>query len=390
MITLGVYGTPLAVERDLIGRIALNPLPRELREDAVRVLRDEDDAQDLSGYLAVISTGLLPPFCSGVTGCRVDHLGDKDIVLINRRGYVRTVIRHGSGSNSLFATDRCNSLCLMCSQPPREVDDRSKVAELTRIVSLMDPSTKELGITGGEPTLLGDGLLDVIAACKGVLPRTALHVLSNGRRFWYPRYSKKLAAVGHPDLIMGIPVYSDIDSVHDYVVQAKGAFDETIIGLQNLARYEVPVEIRVVIQRHTAPRLPQLAEFIYRNLTFAAHVAFMGLEITGFAKPNLDQLWIDPEDYSEGLEIAATRLATAGLNVSIYNHQLCRLPSSLWPFCRQSISDWKNEFAPGCNQCDVKSACGGFFAWNLEYPRARVIRPVTLASAIERAAKSMS
>jgi hypothetical protein len=32
----------------------------------------------------------------------------------------------------------------------------------------------------------------------------------------------------------------------------------------------------------TFARLPQLAEFIVRNLTFVDHVALMGLEITGF------------------------------------------------------------------------------------------------------------
>ena len=162
--------------------------------------------------------------------------------------------------------------------------------------------------------------------------------------------------------MFGIPVYSDIDSLHDYVVQAKGAFDETLIGLQNLAQHEVPVEIRVVIQRHTAARLPELAEFIYRNLTFTAHVAFMGLEITGFAKGNLDELWIDPEEYADGLESAVTRLASFGLNVSVYNHQLCRLPPSVWPFCRKSISDWKNDFPVECDACAAKSKCGGFFS----------------------------
>jgi His-Xaa-Ser system radical SAM maturase HxsC len=377
MITLGVHGRPTDLEADLIGRVALTPVPRETRADTIRVLTDSDPDSDLSGYLAAISTSSsLPALCRGVTGCRVDHLAERDIVLINRRGYVRTVVRHGSRSNSLFATDRCNSLCLMCSQPPREVDDEAKASELVRIVSLMDSDTRDLGITGGEPTLLGDGLLQVIAACKTFLPSTALHILSNGRRFWYSSYAKRLGAVEHSDLMIGIPVYSHIDSLHDYVVQARGAFDETIIGLQNLARYEIPVEIRVVIQRHTAPRLPELAEFIYRNLTFAAHVAFMGLEITGFAKANLDDLWIDPEDYSDGLETAVTRLAMAGMNVSVYNHQLCRIPKSLWPFCRQSISDWKNEFAPECEGCAVKADCGGFFAWNLRDPRARAVRPV--------------
>jgi MoaA/NifB/PqqE/SkfB family radical SAM enzyme len=43
--------------------------------------------------------------------------------------------------------------------------------------------------------------------------------------------------------MLGIPIYSDVDSEHDYVVQAKGAFEETVSGLHNLARYNVAVEI---------------------------------------------------------------------------------------------------------------------------------------------------
>jgi hypothetical protein len=34
--------------------------------------------------------------------------------------------------------------------------------------------------------------------------------------------------------------------------------------------------VRVVIHALTYRRLPQLAEFIYRNFAFAAHVALMG------------------------------------------------------------------------------------------------------------------
>ena len=101
---------------------------------------------------------------------------------------------------------------------------------------------------------------------------------------------------------MGIPLYSDIDVKHDYVVQAKGAFDETILGLYNLARCEVPIEIRVVVHKQTYRRLPQLAEFIYRNLPFASHVALMGMEMFGYVHLNLDTLWIDPFDYQRELK----------------------------------------------------------------------------------------
>jgi MoaA/NifB/PqqE/SkfB family radical SAM enzyme len=45
----------------------------------------------------------------------------------------------------------------------------------------------------------------------------------------------------------------------------------------------------------------------------------------------------------------------------IYNHQLCLIPRSMWPFAVRSISDWKNEYHPECVDCSVKEECGGFF-----------------------------
>ena len=73
------------------------------------------------------------------------------------------------------------------------------------------------------------------------------------------------------------------------------------------------------------PRLAQLAEYIYRNLTFAEHIALMGLEHIGYAPRNMHELWIDPYDYQDQLESAVEILSTRGMNVSIYNLQLCVL-----------------------------------------------------------------
>ena len=55
--------------------------------------------------------------------------------------------------------------------------------------------------------------------------------------------------------------------------------------------------------------MPQLAEFLARNLTFVDHIALMGLEITGFTRANLDSLWIDPVDYQRELYRAVSFLA---------------------------------------------------------------------------------
>jgi His-Xaa-Ser system radical SAM maturase HxsC len=180
--------------------------------------------------------------------------------------------------------------------------------------------------------------------------------------FNYLSFCEELAGVGHPDLVIGIPLYSDIASRHDFVVQAVGAFDQTVRGIMNLERCGTRVEIRVVLHRWTIERLPQLAQFLARNLPFVDHVALMGLEVTGFGRLNLDALWIDPLDYQPTLTQAVRILDRHGLNVSIYNHQLCTLREELWPFARQSISDWKNEFLEVCSECAVRDRCGGFFS----------------------------
>jgi len=291
------------------------------------------------------------------------YLADGDVVRISpSRGALSVLFRKNSPSNSLLVTERCNHFCVMCSQPPKEADDSYIVDELLRAIPLFDDRTREVGITGGEPTLLGPRLLELVATLRNYLPRTAVHLLSNGRRFADDDYTAALAALRHPDLMLGIPLYADVSDVHDYVVQANGAFDETIRGILSLKRAGVRVEVRFVIHRDTYRRLPQFAEFMARNLVLVDHVALMGLEPIGFAKANADGIWIDPTEYQAELGRAANTLARAGMNVSIYNHQLCVLDRQLWPFARQSISDWKNEYIAECDGCAVRHRCGGFFS----------------------------
>ncbi|MDR3635416.1 MAG: His-Xaa-Ser system radical SAM maturase HxsC [Isosphaeraceae bacterium] len=291
------------------------------------------------------------------------YLADGDIVRISpRSGELWVMYRRESAFNSMLLTEQCNSYCIMCSQPPKAGDDSHLIRAYLDAIPLMSQDTCELGITGGEPTLLGEGLLEVIRSCKEHLPKTSLHMLSNGRMFNYLTLCREIAAIDHPDLMVGIPLYSDLPHRHDFVVQAEGAFDQTIRGIMNLARCGISVEIRMVLHRETVDRLPQFARFIARNLPFVDHVALMGLEMMGFVRMNLGSLWIDPVDYQAPLLHAVVHLEQHGLNVSIYNHPLCVLDRRLWPVAKKSISDWKNEYLEECHGCVVQDRCGGFFA----------------------------
>ena len=279
---------------------------------------------------------------------------------------IDALYRREANTNSFLVTERCNSFCIMCSQPPRDIDDHYLVDDMLAALPLLHPDTHEIMITGGEPTLWGDDFIRLVQATKNHLPNTALHILSNGRNFKDLNLAIKVATVKHPDVMIGIPLYADYSQLHDFIVQADNAFDDTIRGILNLKRCKVPVEIRIVIHKENYHRLPRLAEFIARNLLFVDHVALMGLELMGFAKSNLEGLWVDPYDYRNELKEAVETLATAKMRVSIYNTPLCVIPESIRRFSASSISDWKNDYLDECSSCSAQQQCGGFFSSNLK------------------------
>lgn len=292
-----------------------------------------------------------------ITGYKEGHI----VTIDAASGFIRVIYRPESSHNTLFTTDRCNSNCIMCSQPPKEIDDGYLVAENLRMLSLIQKAPESLGITGGEPTLLGDDLIRLLETTKELLPQTHIHMLTNGRRYKDAHFVRRLAQIRHPSLTSAIPLYADLAGIHDYIVQAQGAFDETIEGIYNAAEVGLAVEIRIVLHKQSIPRLRQLTEFIYHNIPFAVHVAFMGLENMGYVKKNWEELWIDPVEYMDSLNDAVKYLYLRRMNVSIYNLQLCLLHRSLWSFARKSISDFKNEYLDICNQCSVTAHCCGLF-----------------------------
>ena len=80
----------------------------------------------------------------------------------------------------------------------------------------------------------GDKFIALLHHIRRYLPHTGIDILSNGRAFKDRVFAKKYAAVHHPNMLVGIPIYSDDPVRHEYVVQSKGAFDETIRGIMNL------------------------------------------------------------------------------------------------------------------------------------------------------------
>lgn len=353
--------------------------PDQLKSSRILLVRNSLSAP-VSGYagyfisddikfVSAENTAVLPP--------NLAYLSQGDIISIRNGKSLRFLVRPSWHHNSILLTERCNHYCLMCSQPPKAIDDDWILDETLDLLTKIPTTLSSLGFTGGEPTLYGDKFIHLIKQCKKWLPQTGIHVLSNGRSFSDKSFAKKLAAIEHFDLMFGIPLYSSDPARHDYIVQANGAFDETVRGIVNLKEQNIPVELRVVLHKQSLPTLCDLAEYISRNLLFVDQVALMGLEMIGFTRANLDALWIDPYDYRDELSKAVEILNSYGIRTMVFNHQLCTVTKNVREFCVKSISEWKNEYVPECKGCTRSHECGGFFASGAKHGYSAHIKPLT-------------
>jgi hypothetical protein len=120
------------------------------------------DAAALSSLPSQTKTMVLPD--------EFNYLADGDVLrLWPKSNGVRVLYRRNSFHNHFLPTELCNHYCLMCSQPPKNIDDSWIVDDVLAAIPLIDPSTQEIGFTGGEPTLLGDDFFRILQAIYLIL-----------------------------------------------------------------------------------------------------------------------------------------------------------------------------------------------------------------------------
>lgn len=267
-----------------------------------------------------------------------------------------------SNDNTLLVTEQCNNRCLMCCQPPKARDDFDFFKDQNlRIIAESPCNIECIGITGGEPTLLGDRLFMIFDAIRKKYPNSLIHILTNGRLLT-PDFVFGFRKFDLENIVFAVPLHSDFSGDHDRITRVKGSYTETMKGLYCLANENARVEIRIIINSLNFQRLPQIASFIYYNLPFVEDIVFIGMEAVGDAVTNKNEIWVDPVDFQQELREAVFFLNGWGIDVGISNIPLCLLPTDLHKFSWHSISDWKVSYLPFCHDCDLRFSCGGVFA----------------------------
>lgn len=288
-----------------------------------------------------------------------------DVIAVTpNRTTLQILYRESDLHHTVFLTNRCNSYCVMCSQPPTRQDDSWLVGEAKQVAQHIRRSPEVLGFTGGEPLLLDIELRNVLETFATLHPNTRFDLLTNGRRLGDSTFAKALLDSWTFPVIWMVPLYGHADFLHDYVVQSPGAFEETLAGLLNLQERRQLIQLRIVLIAPVLEHLPELCAFITKNLPFVREVALMGCEPIGFALANREQCAVNIHIWHKELAAGVRNLTRGIVRPVIMNLPLCSLPSELRPYARRSISDWKQTYLSECAPCTVRTACSGFFAWH--------------------------
>lgn len=353
---------PLVVPAEIRG--ADSPFVVRLSSDAID--RDEAQLRRTDENTILVTHGRTR---ARIVGSDPEQYAGDVVLLDPSRSIMHRLIRAGSRHNTFLVTERCDQLCVMCSQPPKKTHFDN--FDHFESASLLAPPNAVLGFSGGEPTLYKGQLFALLGRVHAVRPDLRFHVLTNAQHFTEDDIGFLSSPAGRA-VQWGVPLYAADAALHDAIVGKVGAFDHLLMGLSILCRSAAQVELRTVLTRMNSSVLPELASFITRFVPFAAPWAIMQLERIGFAKNRWNELFFDNSVEFDQLAQAIDIARIADIPVLLYNFPLCTVPPAYRSLAPATISDWKNKFLPACDGCSLRSSCGGFFEWHSDQAYSRL------------------
>jgi His-Xaa-Ser system radical SAM maturase HxsC len=277
-----------------------------------------------------------------------------------------------NGEIDVFMTNRCNSNCLMCplSEAVRRKRQERHEEWVREYINILPSYVRYINITGGEPTLSQQFFCDMMLIMKEKFVKSNFQLLTNGRSSADKIFLQKVLKVTPNGMRFAIPVHSVEPNIHDMITQVQGSFTQTDRGIRNLLHEQQKVEVRIVVSRKNADTLVDTARYIVDNYRGVFCVNFIGMEMMGSAALNKDSLWIDYSEVFKKSKNAVDILVEAGIDVQLYNFPLCAVNRGYWHIAAKSITDYKIRYMDECEECSVKTICGGFF-----YSTKQVMKP---------------
>lgn len=296
----------------------------------------------------------------------------------------------------LAITYRCNNNCAHCyNARPRNYPELPTQKWKRIIDRLWEIGIPHLVFTGGEPTLRDD-LPELIAYAEQVGQVTGLN--TNARRLSDAHFVHKLVDAGLDHV--QVTVESHDPDIHDRMVHAKGAWEQTIAGLRNALDTPLYVMTNTTMLSENAPELDKTLDYFTQigvptvglnALIYSGHGLTVG---TGLRESDLPPLldlarertdthgqrliWYTPTQYCH-FDPMQLDLGVKGCTAALYNmcvepdggvipcqsyyHPLGNLLDVNWESIWEhdlSVYLRERQYIPKqCTGCAILAECGG-------------------------------
>jgi radical SAM protein with 4Fe4S-binding SPASM domain len=296
----------------------------------------------------------------------------------------------------LAITYRCNNDCAHCYNARERTFPEMHTENWKHILDrLWELGVPHVVFTGGEATLRND-LPELIAHAEKNGQITGLN--TNARRLADKKYLQALVDAGLDHV--QITVESCDEKIHDLMMRAKGAFKQTIRGLQNALETKLYVMTNTTMLRTNVHTIPQTLDFLadlgvptigLNALIYAGHGLTVG---TGLREtelqPILDMavektaargqrlIWYTPTQYCK-FDPTQSNLGVKGCTASLYsmciesNGNVLPCQSYYVPLGNFLTDPWesiwnhklsiklreRHGLPAKCEGCPVVAECGG-------------------------------
>ncbi len=276
----------------------------------------------------------------------------------------------------------CNNNCLFCVVADKRGFADSSTAEAKKQLELAhENGAQGVVLTGGEVTIRRD-IFEIVSHAKS-LGFEIIQIQTNGRMLSSKEFCSKIISAGATEFSPAL--HGHVADLHDYLVQSKNAFAQTVNGIKNLKSLDAYVITNSVVTRPNHHYLPELVRLLLELNVDQFQLAFV--HANGNAHSNFDHIVPSASIAAEYMKRALDIAKGSGKKMMVEAMPFClmqgyeqycaekyipfteiREPASYTPdFGKVRVSEGKCK-GESCKLCIHFDACEG--PWR-EYPEKR-------------------
>lgn len=214
----------------------------------------------------------------------------RSLPVLNERGIQARIAEKAERVHVLTGAV-CNNNCIFCMEEDRDaryVTNSATTDETVQWILANNPGCEEVCFTSGEPTTNRRLPAWVKMARAAGVP--TISVMTNGRALAYERYTKTLVAAGMRKFY--ISIHGHHRKLHDGLTRTPGSFEQTVAGLEQVARlkpYGVVLHTSTVITRRNLPHVGDIYRFL--RARGVDQVVFNVMQANGRANTYFERLF---------------------------------------------------------------------------------------------------